>query len=95
MTRIAKIAVFGLALGAAAPGFAGEGVGDVEEGFDLLGEATRLILRGLMKEMEPGLQELEDVLRHLDAYEAPEILPNGDIIIRRKVPLVPEEEIEL
>ncbi|RMD90330.1 MAG: AAA+ family ATPase [Alphaproteobacteria bacterium] len=85
------------------PALAGEGAEEVDKGFDLLREATKLILRGLMKEMEPKLKELEEILQNLDAYEAPEILPNGDIIIRRKRPLeppaeeaVPEgEEIEL
>lgn len=68
-----------------------------------MGEATRLLLRGLMAELEPGLKELggqlqalEPVLRDLAAkigdirnYQAPEQLPNGDIILRRKVPLLP------
>lgn len=73
----------------------------VEEGVDLLSEGTRMLLRGLMDEIEPALRELRGALQDLDAYEAPEILPNGDIIIRRKEPLdpgdveIPEGGIEL
>ncbi|MGI1663106.1 AAA+ family ATPase [Palleronia sp. KMU-117] len=59
---------------------------DIDEGRDLLSEGTRLLLRGLLAEMEPALRGLQGALRDLDAYHAPEILPNGDIIIRRKTP---------
>lgn len=67
---------------------------DVEDGFDLLSEGTRLLLRGLLEEMEPALRDLQGALRDLDAYHAPEVLPNGDIIIRRKQPIdvLPETE---
>ena len=67
----------------------------VREGFSLLQEGTRMMLRGLMAELEPGLRELQDRIGDLSAYHPPEILPNGDIIIRRKEPLDPSEEIEL
>ncbi len=44
-----------------------------------------------MQELGPALLELEGRLIDLQSYHAPEVLPNGDIIIRRKVPLdVPE-----
>ncbi len=59
---------------------------DVQEGFDLLGEGARLMLRGLLNEMEPALEELRGTIQGLDQYHAPEVLPNGDIIIRRKQP---------
>lgn len=59
---------------------------DMREGFGLLEEGTRLLLRGLLSEMEPALRDLEGALRSIDAYHPPEVLPNGDIIIRRKVP---------
>jgi hypothetical protein len=72
-----------------------DGGSDVEEGFSLFEEGARLILRGLMAEMEPALRDLERVIEGLDAYEAPEVLPNGDIIIRRKRPLEPEGDIEV
>ncbi|WP_096786567.1 AAA+ family ATPase [Rhodobacter sp. CZR27] len=71
---------------------------DVEEGFSLLNEGAKLLFRGLMDEMEPAIRdmgeamgELQPALRDLLAkvddlrnYEAPERLPNGDILIRRK-----------
>ncbi|GGE49326.1 hypothetical protein [Actibacterium pelagium] len=77
--------------------------GDMQEGINLLEEGAKLFFKGLMDEMEPALQDLKDgmepalrdlmdKLDDLDAYHLPEVLPNGDIIIRRKVPLTPEEE---
>jgi hypothetical protein len=42
---------------------------------------------GVMAEMEPALRDLQGALQNLDAYHPPEVLPNGDILIRRKVPL--------
>ena len=71
---------------------------DLSEGLGLLGEGAQMILEGLMDEMRPMLEEArpyfeEEVLPFLNrmgelmddvtAYELPERLPNGDIIIRR------------
>jgi len=53
-------------------------------GRDLMSEALSLFMRGLMQEVEPALNDLSGLLDNLDAYHPPEILPNGDIIIRRK-----------
>ncbi len=77
--------------------------GEMQEGIDLLEEGAKLFFRGLMNEMEPALRDLQegmepalrdlmDKLDDLDAYHLPEVLPNGDIIIRRKTPLQPETE---
>ena len=66
---------------------------DLREGMDLLSEGTQLLLRGLMGEIEPALRELEGALQDWNAYHPPEILPNGDIIIRRKQPKSPEPEL--
>ncbi len=66
---------------------------DLSQGAELLSEGTRLILRGLMDELEPaaeGWARLLEMLNDFSAYEMPEMLPNGDIIIRRKAPLVPD-----
>lgn len=55
-------------------------------------------LRGFIEEMGPAMRELGDMIGELDDYHAPEKLPNGDIIIRRKSPLAltePEGEIDL
>lgn len=49
-------------------------------------------LRDLFTEMEPTLRELRGIIGKLDDYEAPEILPNGDIIMRRKEPNAPAPE---
>ncbi len=89
---------------------------EADEGFDLMEEGAKLLLRGLMTEMEPALRELEDfadevgpamkllademgpalaeLMAQIDDirnYEPPEVLPNGDIIIRRR-PDAPEFE---
>lgn len=72
----------------------------MSEGIDLLGEGMRLFFKGLGDKMEPAMRDLaeamEPAMRELmrliddiDAYEMPEKLPNGDIIIRRKTPPVP------
>jgi hypothetical protein len=83
-------------------------------GFSLIEEGAKLVLRGLMTEMQPALDEMEKALgeigpalegfgeevgprlRQLIAiiddfknYDAPVMLPNGDILIRRNAPLVP------
>jgi hypothetical protein len=69
-------------------------------GADLIEEGAKLLLRGLMEEMDPALDEMgkalsemEPAIRDLMAliddirhYHAPEIMPNGDIIIRKKTP---------
>ncbi len=82
-----------------------------EEGLSLMEEGARLFFRGLMTEMEPALEELEDMAREIEpafrefadqmgpalrdlmdkvedwsVYHPPEILPNGDIILRKKTP---------
>lgn len=82
--------------------------GEVEDGFSLIEEGTKLILRGLldrveptlkdmgedldqlMAEMEPALRELAGLIGDIRNYHPPEMLPNGDIILRRKVPLEPD-----
>ena len=90
----------------AAPG--ADEAGEVQEGFSLLEEGAKLVLRGLLDEVEPALRdmgedldglmtEMQPALRELAAligdirnYHPPEMLPNGDIILRRKVPLDPD-----
>lgn len=87
---------------------------DGERGFSLMEEGAKLVLRGLMAEMAPALDEMEKALteigptlegfgeevgpklRQLIAmiddfknYDAPMMLPNGDILIRRKLPVLP------
>lgn len=83
------------------------------DGFSLMEEGAKLLLRGLMTEMEPALDEmgkalteLEPALRELGPkfqqlitmigdfqnYDAPVMLPNGDILIRRNKPLLPKPD---
>jgi hypothetical protein len=76
-----------LTLTIAAPALAEE-----DRGRDLMNEALRLFMRGLMAEMEPALSDLETLLKNFDTYHPPEVLPNGDIIIRRKRPVDAEDE---
>lgn len=98
------------------------------EGFDLMQEGAELLFRGLMDEMEPALESLQELgeqvgpmfdqltaemaaalatviakIDDLTYYEMPEILENGDIIIRRKpdappyepAPEQPEDPVDL
>ena len=88
-----------------------------DEGFSLMEEGAKLFFRGLMSEMEPAIEEmgraltelepmmreLAEVIDDITAYQMPEVLENGDILIRRKPdappfqpPVAPPEgEIEL
>lgn len=87
-----------LALLLASPAAAQDDNSQLRDGFDLFGEATRMILEGLVEEMEPMLEEIQPFIQDdmipffqnlgeqiddLSHYELPERLPNGDIIIRR------------
>ncbi len=71
---------------------------ELSEGLNLLQEGGRLLLRGLSEEMglamEDMSEELREALGNLSAYHAPEIQPNGDILIRRRKPLDPEDKPE-
>ena len=74
--------------------------GAVDEGVSLLQEGAKLLLKGLMANMEPAMQdmgraitEMQPALNNLLAmmgdvskYHAPEMLENGDIILRHKTP---------
>ena len=76
---------------AAVPAFAQEAE-EEPQGRDLMAEALRLFMQGFMAEMEPTLEDLQGFVEDLNAYHPPEVLPNGDIIIRRKTPLELEAE---
>lgn len=71
---------------------------DVDRGLSLLEEGAALMLEGLLAEIEPRLLQLEEAIDGLNAYHPPEVLPNGDIIIRRRHPTRADEpggEIDL
>ncbi|KIN64360.1 hypothetical protein Z946_3251 [Sulfitobacter noctilucicola] len=80
-----------------------------DDGLSLMERGAQLFMEGILKEMEPAIEEfsgladqmapalrqfademgpkLTDLLSEVEdwsVYQAPEILPNGDIIIRRK-----------
>jgi hypothetical protein len=71
---------------------------DMVAGQSLLEQGAKIFLRGLMAEVEPALddmalalKEAEPMLRDLmgmvqniNDYHAPEMMPNGDILIRKK-----------
>lgn len=88
------------------------------DGLSLMERGAQLFMEGILKEMEPAIEEfqgladdigpalkqfaeemgpkLSELLEEVEdwsAYEAPEMLPNGDIIIRRKPdhPMTPPE----
>ena len=65
---------------------------ELNEGLEHFSEGTRLLLQGLIGELLPLYEQLEGMVDELNAYHPPEMLPNGDIIIRRKTPL--EREME-
>lgn len=71
---------------------------DAQDGTSLMERGAQQFLEGLLREMEPALDgmkafvdemgpamvELLDQIEDWSVYEPPEILENGDIIIRRK-----------
>ena len=107
MKRIATITA--AACFVALPGLAEEPAED--NGFSLMDEGAKLFFEGIMREMEPAMEdlrglaeEMQPALREfvqemgpafgellgkiddLNAYHPPEMLPNGDIILRKKTP---------
>ena len=64
-----------LAASVALPAGAQQGAGRLDQLFsDMLGA------------VDPWLRDLGDVLGDLSGWHAPEVLPNGDILIRRRQP---------
>ncbi|MEO1329385.1 MAG: hypothetical protein AAFW46_06975 [Pseudomonadota bacterium] len=61
-----------------------------------LSEAARRAIEQFLAMAGPMLEQFGQMVGDLPQYEAPIMLPNGDILIRRKRPeLGSEEEIEL
>lgn len=54
------------------------------EDFRAFAEMAGPHLRALLSEMGPALMQVLDQIDDIAHYEAPEVLENGDIIIRRK-----------
>jgi hypothetical protein len=73
---------------------------DIVAGTSLLEQGAKILLRGIMAEVEPSLRDLQGALLEarpviealvpliddLQNYHLPEKLPNGDILLRRKTP---------
>lgn len=101
------IAAIFFAATAALPVSAQENDTPQAEGFNLIEQGAKLLLRGLMDEIEPAMDEMgaaitllgkdmgpvvAQLLGQIDDlrnYRAPEVLPNGDIILRR-IPDAPD-----
>ncbi|MEP5730758.1 MAG: hypothetical protein ABJL67_15465 [Sulfitobacter sp.] len=98
-----------IATGFAFTMIAGSSLAQEDQGLSLMERGAHMFLEGILKEMEPAIDEFEglademapamrnfatqmgpmltellDEIEDWTAYEAPEVLPNGDIIIRRK-----------
>ena len=56
------------------------------EGLDELADSLRDLFNRFEQDVTPFMDQLGEQLRDLDRYHPPEVLPNGDIIIRRKRP---------
>lgn len=79
---------------------------DSDDGRSMMERGAQEFLEGLLREMEPAWDELQsfldemgpalmemmDEVKDWSAYEPPEILENGDIIIRRKPDTAPTED---
>lgn len=55
-----------------------------EEELKSFSERAQDMLRRFTDELAPMVERLQSLIDDISAYEAPEMLPNGDIIIRRK-----------
>ena len=93
-------AMLAMAPAAPAPALAQEEESELSRGAEMLREGLGLMLEGMLNEMRPaaegwarGWAELVNLLGDYSAYELPEILPNGDILIRRKHPPSPDDSL--
>lgn len=75
-----------------APSMMERGVQQFLEGLLLEMEPALDGMRGFVEEMGPALAELMGQIEDWSVYEAPEMLENGDIIIRRKPENAPPEK---
>lgn len=65
----------------------------LKDDLDQLSDALEPSLQALIEEFGPALRDLADKIDDATRYEAPEVLPNGDIIIRRKEDVVPNTDV--
>lgn len=64
------------------------------EEMERLGRIAGEWMQNFADKVAPMMERLQELIDDIDAYEAPEVLPNGDIIIRRKTPRDPPDESE-
>lgn len=86
---LAAVLALALGLGAAGPAPAQSLFGDRQGLLELLDELQTEIapyLDELGARLDPYLSELRGMLGDLTGWERPEVLPNGDILIRRRPP---------
>lgn len=62
------------------------------EEFEKFSDEAQEFFGSLAESIAPMLEGLQERMGDLSQYEKPEILPNGDIIIRRKQPVSDTEE---
>lgn len=69
--------------------------------FEELSNNAQTLLEGWVEDLGPKLEELGPALEgfaekmgDMSAYHPPEVLENGDIIIRRKTPVEPDPEAQ-
>ncbi|MDJ0823215.1 MAG: hypothetical protein QNJ09_15580 [Paracoccaceae bacterium] len=70
----------------------------VLDGLEGMAREMEPALRDFAQQMGPALRDLMDEVEDWSAYHPPEVLPNGDIILRKKTPqemAEPQGEIEL
>lgn len=76
-------------------------MGPALEGLRERADEMEPALRQFVEQMGPVLRDLMDQVGDLSAYHPPEVLPNGDILLRRKTPQelqaepAPKGEIEI
>lgn len=61
------------------------------EGFAGLAEKMGPAMRNFARQMGPALGDILEKVEDWDAYEPPKMLPNGDIIIKRKPEPEPDQ----
>lgn len=73
---------------------------DFDQGLSLMERGAQMLLDHMMTKVEPSLKDMTDALKQaqprimellamiddIQNFHAPELLPNGDILIRRKTP---------
>lgn len=56
------------------------------------GQRLEGLIDRLVDQIEPGMAELRALIEDWSAWHAPEVLPNGDILIRRRRPPIQSPE---